>query len=82
MNILLWIVFGAIAGWVASMIADTNAEQGAIANIVVGIIGALVGGFIVSMLGGEGISGFNLYSLIVAIGGAVVVLFAWKQVAR
>jgi uncharacterized membrane protein YeaQ/YmgE (transglycosylase-associated protein family) len=49
--------------------------MGALANIVVGIIGALIGGFIMNSLGGRGVSGFNLYSVLVAIGGAVVLLF-------
>lgn len=82
MNILLWIVFGALAGWIASMIAGTNAEQGAIGNIIVGIVGAFVGGFIMSIFGESGVTGFSLYSLFVAIGGAVLVLFAWKSIAR
>lgn len=81
MNILLWIIFGALAGWIASMIAGTNAEQGAIGNILVGIVGAFVGGFIMSLFGESGVTGFSLYSLAVAIGGAVVVLFAWKAIA-
>lgn len=81
MNILLWIIFGALAGWIASMIAGTNAEQGALGNIIVGIVGAFVGGFIMSLFGESGVTGFSLYSLIVAIGGAVVVLFAWKAIA-
>lgn len=81
MNILLWIIFGALAGWIASMIAGTNAEQGAIGNILVGIVGAFVGGFIMSLFGESGVTGFSLYSLAVAIGGAVIVLFAWKAIA-
>lgn len=81
MNILLWIIFGALAGWIASMIAGTNARQGAIGNIVVGILGAFVGGFIMSLFGENGVNGFSIYSLLVAIGGAVVVLFAWKAIA-
>ncbi len=81
MNILLWIIFGALAGWIASVIAGTNAEQGAIGNILVGIVGAFVGGFIMSLFGESGVTGFSLYSLAVAIGGAVLVLFAWKSIA-
>lgn len=80
MNILLWIVFGALAGWIASMIAGNNAEQGILGNIIVGIIGAFVGGFIISLIGGEEITGFNLYSLLVAVGGAVLVLFIKRKV--
>ena len=74
MGIILWVIFGAIAGWIASMIMKTDAQQGAVMNIIVGIIGALVGGFIMNALGQGGVSGFNLYSLLVAIGGAIVLL--------
>lgn len=80
MSILLWIIFGAIAGWVASLIVGNDAEQGVIGNIVVGVLGALVGGFIISMLGGSGIDGFNLSSMLVAIFGSVVLLFGYRAV--
>lgn len=75
MNIILWIIFGALAGWIASMIMRTNAEQGAIGNIIVGIVGAFIGGMLSRALGGPDVTGFNLTSLIVAIVGAVVLLF-------
>jgi uncharacterized membrane protein YeaQ/YmgE (transglycosylase-associated protein family) len=75
MGIILWIIFGALAGWIASFFAGTNEEQGALANIAIGIIGALVGGFLANLLGFEGVTGFNLWSLLIAIGGAVLVLF-------
>lgn len=75
MGIIAWIIMGALAGWIASMIMGTNEEQGAVANIVIGIIGAFIGGFISSSLGGPTASGFNLVSLLVAIGGAVILLF-------
>ena len=80
MGIIAWIVLGALAGWIASMIAGTNQEQGAIANIIVGILGAFVGGFIVSLFGGNGITGFNLSSFLVALLGAVVLLFVYRAV--
>jgi len=73
-NLVFWIVLGALAGWIASMITGRDAQMGAGANIVVGIIGALLGGFIMNALGGAGVSGFNLYSVLVAIGGAIVLL--------
>jgi uncharacterized membrane protein YeaQ/YmgE (transglycosylase-associated protein family) len=75
MNILLWIIFGALAGWIASMIMGTNAQMGALANIIVGIIGAVIGGFIMNAFGAPGVSGFNLPSMLVAIVGAVVLIF-------
>lgn len=74
-NIILWIILGAVAGWIASMIMGRNAQMGAIANIIAGIIGALIGGFLFNLLGLPGDTGFNLWTLLVAIVGAVVLLF-------
>lgn len=74
MGFILWIIFGALAGWLGSMITGRDAQQGAIGNIIVGIIGALVGGWIANMLGFSGVTGFNLGSLLIAILGAVLVL--------
>ena len=75
MNILVWIIFGALAGWIASMIMNKNKQMGAIANIVVGVVGAFIGGYIMVFFGADGITGFNLQSLIVAVVGAVVLLY-------
>jgi uncharacterized membrane protein YeaQ/YmgE (transglycosylase-associated protein family) len=80
MGIISWIIMGALAGWIASMIAGTNREQGAIANVIVGILGAFVGGFIVSLFGGNGVTGFNLSSFLVALLGAVVLLFVYRAI--
>jgi uncharacterized membrane protein YeaQ/YmgE (transglycosylase-associated protein family) len=74
MGIILWIIFGALAGWIASIIMKTNAQQGAVGNIVVGIIGAVIGGWAMSFFGQAGVTGFNLYSLIVAIIGSIILL--------
>jgi uncharacterized membrane protein YeaQ/YmgE (transglycosylase-associated protein family) len=74
MNILAWIILGGIAGWLGSLIAKTNAQQGIFLNIIVGIIGAFIAGFIFSLFGGAGITGFNLYSLLVATIGSVLLL--------
>jgi len=82
MNWILWIIFGAIAGWIASIIMGRNAQMGALANIVVGVVGALIGGFIMNAFGAQGVTGFNLTSLIVAILGAVVLLFLVGLVRR
>jgi uncharacterized membrane protein YeaQ/YmgE (transglycosylase-associated protein family) len=73
-SILGWLVLGGLAGWIASMITGRNDQQGCIMNIVVGVIGAAIGGAIVGFFGSEGVTGFNLGSLLVAILGAVVLL--------
>lgn len=74
MGIISWIIFGALAGWLASIITGRNKQMGCLANIVVGIVGAIIGGFLMSFIGGSGVSGFNLYSFFVAVVGAVVLL--------
>lgn len=74
MGIIGWIIIGAAAGWIASMITGNNKEMGALKNIVVGIIGGLIGGLIMNMVGGVGVTGFNLWSLAVACVGAIVLL--------
>jgi uncharacterized membrane protein YeaQ/YmgE (transglycosylase-associated protein family) len=76
MNIIVWIIFGALAGWIASIIMKKNRKMGAIANVLVGIAGAFIGGYIMDFFGAEGVTGFNFYSLFVAILGAVVLLWA------
>lgn len=74
MQIVLWIIFGGIVGWLASIIMKTDAEMGIGANIVVGILGALLGGWIVTLFGGPGVTGFNVTSFIVAILGSIILL--------
>lgn len=81
MNVIGWIIFGALVGWIASLIMDTNEEQGAVGNIIVGIFGAIIGGFIVNIFGAE-VNGFNLASLLVAILGAVILTFILKMFGR
>lgn len=81
-NIILWIVLGALAGWIASMIMGRDAQMGPLANIIVGIVGALIGGFIMNFFGQSGATGFNLWSLIVATLGAIVLLFLLGLVRR
>lgn len=74
MNILIWIIFGAIAGWFASIIMKTDYAQGTLEDIILGVVGAMVGGFLFNLLGEPGVTGFNVYSFIVAIVGAIVVI--------
>jgi uncharacterized membrane protein YeaQ/YmgE (transglycosylase-associated protein family) len=82
MNLLLFIVLGGIAGWLASIIMHTNARQGMLLNIVVGIVGAFLGGLLFNLFGARGVTGFNLWSLVVALVGAVVLLGIVRAVRR
>ena len=81
LDIVLWIVFGALAGWIASKIMKTDAQMGALANIVVGIIGAFIGGFVFRTLTGNTVDGFNIGSLLIAIIGAVILLAIVKAIS-
>ena len=72
MGIIIWIIFGALVGWVASMLVGGGG--GLLADIIIGIVGSLVGGFIMSFFGYGGVSGFNLYSFLVALLGACVLI--------
>jgi uncharacterized membrane protein YeaQ/YmgE (transglycosylase-associated protein family) len=82
MNIILWIVLGGVAGWLASIIMGTNSTQGPIMDIIVGIVGAVVGGWIMTLFGQAPVTGFNLYSFIVALIGAVVLIAIVRAVRR
>src|SRR5215469_2703958 len=73
MGILGWIVLGGLAGWLASRLVR-GTGLGLIGDIVVGIVGGVIGGFIIGALGGTGVTGFNLWSFVVAVIGAVVLL--------
>lgn len=80
-SIIGWIIIGALAGWLASKVANTDAEMGWLANIVVGIVGALVGGFLMGILTDADFTAeFNIGTLIVAFVGALVVLFGYRAV--
>jgi uncharacterized membrane protein YeaQ/YmgE (transglycosylase-associated protein family) len=74
MSLLAWIVLGLIAGFIGSKIVN-NTGQGLLIDILLGVVGAVVGGFLFNQFGQPGVSGLNLYSLLVAIVGAVVVLW-------
>lgn len=82
MGIIGWIIIGAIAGWLASMVTGNDKKMGAFANIIVGVIGGLIGGFIMSLLGGKGVSGFNLWSLLVAFIGSLIVLWIFNKINK
>lgn len=80
MSILAWIILGGVAGWLASLLMHTDQSQGIFLNIVIGIVGAFMGGLVFSMIGGDGVTGFNLYSLLVALLGSVLFIGILKAV--
>ena len=80
MSIIGWIVLGLIAGFIASKIVNKQGE-GIILDIVLGVVGAVVGGYLFSMFGAEGVSGVNIYSMFVAVVGAIIVLVIYHAIA-
>lgn len=81
MGFIIWIIVGALAGWIASMIMKTDAQMGALANIVVGIIGAFLGGWVISLFGAAPAAGeLNIPSILTAILGACILLAILKMV--
>ena len=81
MSIIGWIILGLIAGFIASKIVNKQGE-GFFLNIILGIVGGLVGGWLFGLIGHTGVTGFNLYSMFVAIIGAVVVLLVYHAIRR
>lgn len=80
MEILLWIVLGALAGWIAGLIMKSS--HGVIEDIILGIIGAFVGGFLMNQFGQSGVTGLNFYSLFVAVLGAVILIAIGRVIHR
>ncbi len=80
MSIIAWIVFGLIAGFIASKIVN-KAGEGPLLDIVLGVVGAVVGGFLFNLVGAAGVTGFNVWSMVVAVIGAVVLLAAYHAIA-
>ncbi len=81
MNFIIWIVVGALAGWIASMIMKTDAQMGALANIIVGIVGALLGGWVVGLFGINVADGeLSIPSILTAILGACILIAILKAV--
>ena len=74
MNLLLWIALGALAGWLAGLIMGGE-KRGILCNVVLGVLGSMVGGFAASLLGLGGVDGLNVYSLLIAVAGACLVLW-------
>ncbi len=81
MSFLAWIVLGLLAGFIGSKIVNKSGE-GLFLDIILGIVGAVVGGWIFSMVGASGVTGLNLYSLFVAVVGAIIFLVAYHAIVR
>ncbi len=81
MGIIAWIVVGLIAGVLAKLIMPGDDPGGFIMTILLGIVGAFVGGFVVNLFGGAGVSGFNIWSILVATLGAIILLAIYRLVA-
>jgi uncharacterized membrane protein YeaQ/YmgE (transglycosylase-associated protein family) len=81
MGILAWIILGILAGFIGSKIVNKSGE-GLLLDLVLGIVGAVVGGWLFNTFGHVGVTGLNLYSLLVAVVGAIVVLVLWHAIKR
>ena len=81
MSILAWIVLGLVAGFIGSKIVNKSGE-GLIRDIILGVVGAVIGGWLFSIFGASGVTGLNLYSLFVAVIGAIVVLVAYHAIRK
>jgi len=79
MGFLSWIVLGAIAGWIGSMLVNRTGE-GLFRDILLGIVGGLVGGWLFQAVGSTGVTGFNVWSLLVAVIGSVIVLMLYHAI--
>ena len=82
MNLLLWILLGLLAGWISSLIMKTDSQQGMLMDIVFGVVGAFVGGLVFNFFGLSGVTGFNVWSLMVAIVGAVALIALGRAFLR
>jgi uncharacterized membrane protein YeaQ/YmgE (transglycosylase-associated protein family) len=80
-GIIAWIILGLVAGFIASKVVNKHGK-GVIKDVLLGIVGALLGGFVMHLIVGKGITGFNPWSLVVATGGAIVLLLAYHAVER
>ena len=81
MHLIAWLILGLVAGFIGSKIINKRGE-GLIVDIVLGVIGAFVGGWLFREFGGHGVTGLNLYSLLVAVVGAIVVLVVYHAIRR
>lgn len=82
MGLIAWIILGALSGWIASMIMKKNESMGALANIITGIIGAFIGGIVFNLIGGDKVTGLNLYSILVSVVGACILLWIVGKIKK
>jgi uncharacterized membrane protein YeaQ/YmgE (transglycosylase-associated protein family) len=82
MHIIAWLVLGLLAGFIASKIVNRQGNEGLLMNIVIGVVGAEVGGWLFRLFGMSGATGLNVYSLLVAVVGATILLFIYHQLIR
>ncbi len=82
MGLISWVVFGALAGWLSRMIMPGKDPGGCVVTPLIGIVGAVVGGWIATLLGFGGISGFDIRSFVIAVLGALIVLFIYHRFKR
>lgn len=75
MSIIVWIILGALAGWAASIIMGRGGQMNLWKNIVIGMVGSIIGGFIATLFGGSGVTGLNFQSFLVALVGAIVLIW-------
>ena len=80
-HLLAWIILGIVAGFIGSKIVN-KAGEGLFMDLILGIVGAIVGGFVFNLFGASGATGLNLYSLIVAVIGSVIVLYAYHAIRK
>lgn len=81
MNIILLLIFGAVVGWIASLVMGSSNRQGLLMDIILGIIGSVVGGWLMSQFGQPGITGFDLYSVVVGVIGAIILIYIGRMMS-
>lgn len=82
MGLIAWIILGALSGWIASMIMKKNESMGALANIITGIVGAFIGGIVFNLIGAGKVTGLNLYSVLVSVVGACILLWIVGKIKK
>lgn len=82
MGLIASLILGAISGWIASKIMGTNKQKSFIMNIVVGMLGGVIGGAVMNYIGGQGVTGFNIWSLFVSVIGAIILIAISRKISK